>query len=159
KPERPVLMQPLRGDDQQHAEHEEHHRQVEDQAETDHHHQYEADQLADVGEIRNVGWRELVQYGYVERHREDRRRHAEGEEEDRCDEYWQDESALAAMESRAHEPPDLLDHHRGGEHEADVDRKLQLGADASRRAEVHREDDLGSLGENYDDRDRDAEST
>src|SRR5438105_15767426 len=150
-------MQPLRGDDPHHAEHEEHHRQLEDQAETDHHHKYEADQLADVGEIRHVGWRELVQYGYVERHREDRRRHAEGEEADRCDEYGQDESALAAMEPRAHEPPDLLDHHRGGEHEADIDRNLQLGEDASRRTEVHRVADPGALDQEADDLARDEE--
>ena len=58
--------------------------------------------------------------------REDRHRHADGEEDDRRDDQRQDEAALVRVQSWAHEPPDLLDHDRRRDHEPDVQRDLEL---------------------------------
>ena len=62
----------------------------------------------------------------------------------------QHKAALVPMESRADEPPELLDDHRRGENNADVQRDLELEQDTATGLQVHTMMETGPIEQKRD---------
>src|SRR5438552_2709072 len=138
KPPDAVLVEPSRADNAQKSQHHEHDRQLEHDPEADDHEQDEADELCNVREVRDVGWCKGVENANVQRQRIQRRGHAQAEEEDGGDDQRQRQLPLVPVQTRAHEPPDLLDHDRRRNDEADIDGDLEASEDKAARAQIDR---------------------
>src|ERR1700730_15577958 len=137
KPVRPVLVEPTRFDDAEHAQDEEDDRELEDDAEPDDHDQHEADELADIWQIAGVGRREGIEDPDVNRQRVHRDADADAKEKDRQGDQRQDEPALVRVQAGTDEPPHLLNYDWRGEDEPDVERDLDLEKDSTRQLQVN----------------------
>ena len=134
--DRPAALrgQPAVAQDPDPRQADEHDRELEDQAEGQHHRGHEADVALDRQVRDGEALGEVEQEAQRVRDDEVADHHAEHEERHRDQDHRPDEASLALGEARRHEAPQLEQDHRHGDRDAQESGDLQLSGEGVRRA-------------------------